>query len=139
MAVKSIVHILSPLFACHAWQVDVRALKDLLWDSLVTVNQQHSSSTPDNTAAAAAGEGAASPSEASEAGGPPVIPFQDVIVHVPDESPAGALQDVSVHMCFICLLHLANEKGLVVRAQEDLKTLTISNVQEQEQGGTEVH
>jgi hypothetical protein len=36
-------------------------------------------------------------------------------------------------MCFICLLHLANEKGLVVKAQEDLRTLTISNVQGQEQ------
>ena len=51
-----------------------------------------------------------------------------VIVHVPEDSAAGALEDVSVHMCFICLLHLANEKGLVVKAHDDLKTLTISTV-----------
>jgi condensin complex subunit 2 len=72
-------------------------------------------------------------SHAAAAAAAPVIPFQDVIVSVPSDSAAGALEDVSVHMCFICLLHLANEKGLVVRAHEDLTTLTISNVQQQQQ------
>lgn len=105
-------------------QVDVRALKDLLWDSLVTVNsdKQTNGSADDSSAPDAAAAAAA-----------PAIPFQDVIVAVPSDSAAGALEDVSVHMCFICLLHLANEKGLVVRAQEDLTTLTISNVQQQPQ------
>jgi condensin complex subunit 2 len=111
------------------FQVDVRALKDLLWDSLVTVNTHkasHDSSSmdaeeaeqdDDSTTAAAAGGGSK-----------PTIPFQEVIVSVPEQSAAGSLEDVSVHMCFICLLHLANEKGLVIKAKEDLKTLTISNV-----------
>jgi hypothetical protein len=118
--------------AAAVFQVDVRALKDLLWDSLVTVNthkaSHDSSSSMDaeeeeeqdddsTTAAAAAGEGSK-----------PTIPFQEVIVSVPEQSAAGSLEDVSVHMCFICLLHLANEKGLVIKAKEDLKTLTISNV-----------
>lgn len=94
----------------------MRALKDILWDSLLSA-QQHAS--PEHEAPAAA------------AGGAGTIPFQDVIVHVPAESAAGVLEDVSVHMCFICLLHLANEKGLVVKAHEDLKTLTVSNVQQQ--------
>ncbi|WIA14003.1 hypothetical protein OEZ85_002564 [Tetradesmus obliquus] len=110
-----------------AKQVDVRALKDLLWDSLVTANtrktsaahnEDSSSSSMDTDAAAAA-----APSSQQ-----PTIPFQEVIVSVPQRSAAGSLEDVSVHMCFICLLHLANEKGLVIKAQEDLATLNISNV-----------
>jgi condensin complex subunit 2 len=43
---------------------------------------------------------------------------------VPAVSPAGAARDLSVHMCFICLLHLANEKGLAIRGGEDLTTLS---------------
>jgi hypothetical protein len=113
------------VMAVYCVQVDVRALKDILWDSLLSANQQDSNpAQQDATAPAAAGASAA-----AAAGG--IIPFQDVIVHVPAESSAGALEDVSVHMCFICLLHLANEKGLVVKAHEDLKTLTVSNVQQQ--------
>lgn len=104
--------------ACFRMQVDVRALKDILWDSLLSAKQQDASPAQEDPSASAAAAGA-------------IIPFQDVIVHVPAESAAGALEDVSVHMCFICLLHLANEKGLVVKAHEDLKTLTVSNVQQQ--------
>lgn len=105
----------------------MRALKDLLWDSLVTANtrktsaahnEDSSSSSMDADAAAAAAPGSQQPT----------IPFQEVIVSVPQRSAAGSLEDVSVHMCFICLLHLANEKGLVIKTQEDLATLNISNV-----------
>lgn len=106
-------------------QVDVRALKDLLWDSLVTVNSEQQQQQADSNSRSPA---SSAPQAADSSAA--VIPFQDVIVAVPSDSAAGPLEDVSVHMCFICLLHLANEKGLVVRAQEDLKTLTISNVQQ---------
>lgn len=98
----------------------MRALKDLLWDSLVTVNQ-HAAKQKENQQVHSEASPAANTATA--------IPFEDVIVSVPEQSDAGDLSDVSVHMCFICLLHLANEKGLVIKAQEDLKTLTISNVQ----------
>lgn len=104
-------------------QVDVRALKDLLWDSLVTVNQQAASEPDQDSAADSCQQSAAA------AAAQPSIDFQDVIVSVPEQSDAGSLSDVSVHMCFICLLHLANEKGLVIKAKEDLKTLTIGNVE----------
>lgn len=94
-----------------AKQVDVRALKDLMWDSLVGV---HGMDAGSSTAAAA-------PEQA-------VVPFQSVIERVPAVSAAGALPDVSVHMCFICMLHLANERGLVIKGREDLAGLSISNV-----------
>jgi hypothetical protein len=85
-----------------------------MWSSLVNVNNNStSSSSPD----AAASSPDSSP-----------IAFEDVIAAVPERSAAGALDDVSVHMCFICLLHLANERGLAIQAQPDLTTLTIRGV-----------
>ncbi|GAX76043.1 hypothetical protein CEUSTIGMA_g3486.t1 [Chlamydomonas eustigma] len=36
-------------------------------------------------------------------------------------------QDLSVHLCFICLLHLANEHGLHLSNHGQLNTLTVSN------------
>lgn len=41
----------------------------------------------------------------------------------------GALSDLSVHMCFICVLHLANEHGLAIEGQESMEELKIRNVQ----------
>lgn len=35
------------------------------------------------------------------------------------------MSDISTSFCFICLLHLANEKGLVIEKQEGLAELTI--------------
>lgn len=40
--------------------------------------------------------------------------------------PKQALNDISTSYCFICLLHLANEKGLVIEKQTDLMELTIT-------------
>ena len=34
----------------------------------------------------------------------------------------------AVHLCFICVLHLANEHGLVINSVPDLDQLLISNV-----------
>lgn len=42
---------------------------------------------------------------------------------------AGNLADLSVHMCFICVLHLANEHGLAIVGQEGMDELMIGNVQ----------
>lgn len=54
--------------------------------------------------------------------------LQDVLSTVRERNLAGRLEDLSVHLCFICVLHLANEHGLVVRGAEALDRLTISNV-----------
>jgi condensin complex subunit 2 len=39
--------------------------------------------------------------------------------------PKQTLNDISTSYCFICLLHLANEKGLVIEKQEGLMELDI--------------
>ncbi len=47
---------------------------------------------------------------------------------MPEHNPAGRLEDLSVHLCFICVLHLANEHGLVIKGVPELDRLEISNV-----------
>ncbi len=54
--------------------------------------------------------------------------LQDVLATVPEHNPAGRLEDLSVHLCFICMLHLANEHGLVIRGVAELDQLEISHV-----------
>jgi condensin complex subunit 2 len=39
--------------------------------------------------------------------------------------PVQAMEDISTSYCFICLLHLANEKGLVLEDAEGLTELNI--------------
>lgn len=39
--------------------------------------------------------------------------------------PKPVMDDISTSFCFICLLHLANEKGLVIENTEQLTDLTI--------------
>jgi condensin complex subunit 2 len=39
--------------------------------------------------------------------------------------PQKMMNDISTSFCFISLLHLANEKGLVIEKTEDLEELSI--------------
>jgi condensin complex subunit 2 len=39
---------------------------------------------------------------------------------------AGATEDISVHMAFICMLHLANEHNLTITDRPGLDDLDIS-------------
>ena len=78
----------------------MRALKETLWHSMQPVQ-------------------AASDSQA--------VSFQDIIADVPAVSAAGKNEDLSVHLCFICLLHLANEHSLAVKGTEALDQLVISH------------
>lgn len=56
------------------------------------------------------------------------LSFQDVIACLPENGPAGRLSDLSVHLCFICLLHLANEHGLKITDAPSLDSLCVSNL-----------
>lgn len=40
--------------------------------------------------------------------------------------PEKEMADISTSFCFICLLHLANEKGLIIENNEDLTELKIT-------------
>ena len=62
-----------------------------------------------------------------EAADDQAISFQDVIANLPQKSAAGRAEDLSVHLCFICLLHLANEHGLSVQGTSKLDQLTVGH------------
>jgi len=92
-------------YARASKQVDVKALKETLWDGLGKL-----------------GGGA----PAAEAGAGQPLSFQELVRNVPDDCPAGRPEDVSVHLCFICLLHLANENGLAIKGRPEMDELDIS-------------
>ena len=51
--------------------------------------------------------------------------FTDVMNNLQFVYPKQAMADISTSYCFICLLHLANEKGLVINNEENFQDLTI--------------
>ncbi|KAL9236280.1 hypothetical protein vseg_010970 [Gypsophila vaccaria] len=85
-----------------AKQVDVHLLKETLWDHM------HDSAEVPGTNV-----------------DKDVISFKQVLANFPDDCRAAAPQDISPHLCFICLLHLANEHGLRIQGCESMDELTI--------------
>jgi len=53
------------------------------------------------------------------------LTFTDVVNSLQAVYPKQTLADISTSYCFICLLHLANEQGLVIENQETFENLTI--------------
>jgi condensin complex subunit 2 len=53
------------------------------------------------------------------------LKFTSVMQNLQGVYPKQAMNDISTSYCFICLLHLANEKGLVIEKQEGLMELEI--------------
>jgi condensin complex subunit 2 len=53
------------------------------------------------------------------------LKFTQVMNGLQTVYPKQAMSDISTSYCFICLLHLANEKGLVINNQEGFEDLTI--------------
>jgi len=90
-----------------AKQVDVRFLKELMWHGIHQVMEKRQSRGIDRDVP---------------------IEFADILATVPAVNAAGRLDDLSVHLCFICVLHLANEHGLVIQGVSGLDHLLISNV-----------
>jgi len=95
-------------YARIANRVDVGALKETIWNKLSSCRNE----VPEQAHSGPAKEQA----------------FSSLVSHVSSmkQHQPKALQDVSVSFCFICLLHLANEKELTLQGQEDLKDLRIT-------------
>ncbi|GFP79579.1 condensin complex subunit 2 [Phtheirospermum japonicum] len=85
-------------------QVDVHALKETLWDHIQQSNQNSVEEEVPNGN----------------------VSFKQVLASFPDGCKASAsLNDISPHLCFICLLHLANEHGLRIIGCPSLDDLSI--------------
>ncbi|KAL5990138.1 hypothetical protein ACLOJK_011035 [Asimina triloba] len=81
--------------------VDVHKLKETLWDHI-----QESTQT-------------------TEMGHEKEVSFKYVLSSFPSDCAAAASKDISPHLCFICLLHLANEHGLSIHDNPSLDDLRI--------------
>lgn len=54
------------------------------------------------------------------------VSFKHILAAFPNECRASAsIEAISPHLCFICLLHLANEHGLRIQGCVNLDDLSI--------------
>ncbi|XP_065876406.1 condensin complex subunit 2 [Euphorbia lathyris] len=84
-------------------QVDVQTLKETLWHHIQD-----------------------SPQESSQEEQEGAVSFKNLLSSFPIEcSAAATVKEISPHLCFICLLHLANEHGLSINGCPTLDDLTI--------------
>lgn len=67
------------------------------------------------------------PAEAPQPGAVEEEPlkFTSVMNNLQAVYPKPVMDDISTSFCFICLLHLANEKGLTIEKTNDLSELEI--------------
>ncbi|KAL9484639.1 hypothetical protein ACSS6W_003428 [Trichoderma asperelloides] len=93
-------------FARVAKKVDVRRLKEEIWKGM-GLEELESPAPPPN-----------SEEETT-------LKFTEVMNGLQSVYPKPAMADISTSYCFICLLHLANEKGLVIENTEGLNELDI--------------
>ncbi|KAK9369397.1 condensin complex subunit 2/barren [Lipomyces kononenkoae] len=108
-------------YARVAKKVDVKKLKDNLWKSLDYDRPSPQEKTADE-ALDATGHTSLSPEVLVEQE-PKYL--SDIVSSLKDMYPAKAMADISTSFCFICLLHLANEKGLDIKNNENFTDLTI--------------
>ncbi|KAG9159740.1 hypothetical protein Leryth_007764 [Lithospermum erythrorhizon] len=81
-------------------QVDVQMLKETLWNHIQEQSQSYQQEE--------------------------VLSFSQALSSFPNDCRAApSLKDISTHLCFICLLHLANEHGLRIEGCADLDDLRI--------------
>ena len=90
-------------YARVAKRVDVAKLKSTLWNEFVDKSKKSENNQKNR-----------------------VNSFSNLINNLSNSYPSEALSDVSVPYCFICLLHLANEKNLEITA--DGNDLIIRNI-----------
>ncbi|KAJ1916749.1 hypothetical protein H4219_003619 [Mycoemilia scoparia] len=106
-------------YARRAKRVNVKKLKDNLWHGLSGTKDEASKTTPDEQGDANNESEAAQDSMKGEQ------KFSELVGGLKDMYPKEKLSEISVPFCFICLLHLANEKGLTIENEEALGDLII--------------
>lgn len=105
-------------YAKIAKKVDVRKLKEKLWEGL-------SFSDTKKEELQDAGKETTVKDEEMEDVKAEERKFTQVINGLQEVYPQKAMADISTSYCFICLLHLANEKGLVIEGNKTLSELSI--------------
>ncbi|KAH6963727.1 condensin complex subunit 2/barren [Fusarium avenaceum] len=97
-------------YARVAKKVDVRRLKEELWKGMdIDILEKQPEPAPDGD----------KPKQEE------VLKFTEVMNNLQTVYPKPVMDDISTSYCFICLLHLANEKGLVIDNTPGLSELEI--------------
>jgi condensin complex subunit 2 len=118
-------------YARVAKKVDVRRLKEELWtgmgfESLFENAPSAPASDPDAMDLDDDAPPPPPPQQQPPPGAPnPTLKFTTVMNNLQTVYPKSVMDDISTSYCFICLLHLANEKGLVISKTPDLMELQI--------------
>ncbi|KAK7941060.1 Condensin complex subunit 2 [Apiospora aurea] len=105
-------------YARVAKKVDVRRLKEELWTGMSLEGLED----PDTRTPTPPTDGDAS---ASAPKPEPTLKFTSVMNNLQAVYPKPVMDDISTSFCFICLLHLANEKGLMIENTPELMELDI--------------
>ncbi|KAM4054892.1 condensin complex subunit 2 domain-containing protein [Hirsutella rhossiliensis] len=107
-------------YARKAKKVDVRRLKEEIWKSMALDKLEDPSRKGDRLL---------TPPESEEPGqaqqGKTSLKFSEVMSGLQSVYPKAIMDDISTSYCFICLLHLANEQGLVIEKTAELTELDI--------------
>ncbi|KAL1880509.1 hypothetical protein VTK73DRAFT_5709 [Phialemonium thermophilum] len=110
-------------YARVAKKVDVRKLKEEIWKGMGFEKPESSATasrlpTPpaDDPVSSCGGIGGTQDS---------TLKFTEVMNGLQSVYPKPVMDDISTSFCFICLLHLANEKGLVITKAPELNELEI--------------
>ncbi|KAI0305909.1 condensin complex subunit 2/barren [Multifurca ochricompacta] len=112
-------------YSKRAKRVDVRKLKENIWRGLkITPEQQ-----PSDGEAMDIDKNTLEITDPDEA-----RTFDEVIVGLQSSYPEDKLAEISTSFCFICLLHLANERGLKLETGE-ITSSTASEVEEGDKVG----
>lgn len=123
-------------YARVAKKVDIRRLKDEIWkgmdlEKLESVSRTSSQLWGANrTNVVSQLPAPPAPEDASNEPTPPsennpTLRFTEIINDLQKVYPKPVMDDISTSYCFISVLHLANERGLIIENTEQLKDLTI--------------
>ncbi|PVV03801.1 hypothetical protein BB560_001713 [Smittium megazygosporum] len=126
------VKVIKPLYLQYAKvskRVDVKRLKDNIWKGLS--NEVPESQDTDPAQFKEPKKEEVDPDEMMVE--EDIIPksekqthkFSEVVEGLKESYPKEKLEDISVPFCFICLLHLANEKNLEIKTDQDINDLVI--------------
>ena len=87
-------------------RVDIRLLKDEMWKNLGAFNRENILGAENRRP-----QSRSSSISKSDSTPPDQPTFMQVVRGLPDKLPTHELENLSIHSCFIAMLHLANEKS----------------------------
>ncbi|KAJ2162374.1 hypothetical protein GGF46_000738 [Coemansia sp. RSA 552] len=106
-------------YARRAKRVNVKKLKDNIWREMANGDRRKSQAM-----------GLAEPADISLDGDAETLgsdqKFSEIVSGLKNVYPREKLEDLSVSYCFICLLHLANERNLRIEGDASLRDLVIT-------------